>query len=197
MSEEFIKTLNVSMRHNRNWCAIYDELDLENISQVAVTNLFNIHAECCMSVFKFIKENAKSKSLLKITNEVINYPETACKIIREITYIKLSGCGINNESFSEDFHLISNLHTLNLSTNELTSVPRSILNMHNLKVLMLNGNKITTLPDEIAKMQKLNRLDILENPIKSVSEHLGHIIVELPFLARWSCCVEQREQKQI
>ena len=54
---------------------------------------------------------------------------------------------------------------LNLSFNDLTSLPAEIGKLQSLKELILYENKLTSLPAEIGKLQKLTFLDLQGNSL--------------------------------
>lgn len=114
------------------------------------------------------------------TQEGLNIQE----IISSFTYLNLSG--LNLGTLPENFYLLLNLHTLDISTNKFKNIPAVIGKLSQLKVLRANGNELTSIPDFIAQMPQLNRLIVLENPIKEIPRNLNNIVWELPFQACWT-----------
>ena len=58
--------------------------------------------------------------------------------------------------------------SLNLSYNQLTSLPPEITKLTNLTELYLYGNRLTSFPPEITKLTKLTRLDLSDNQLTSL-----------------------------
>ena len=56
---------------------------------------------------------------------------------------------------------------LDLSWNQLTSLPESITKLSNLTQLDLRENKLTSLPESITKLSNLTQLDLRENPLET------------------------------
>ena len=62
---------------------------------------------------------------------------------------------------------------LNLSYQDLKSIPVEIFKFPNLKVLHLTGNKISEIPAGIGKLTKLERLELSHNKINQLPPEIG------------------------
>jgi Leucine-rich repeat (LRR) protein len=63
------------------------------------------------------------------------------------------------------------IETINLSNNNLESLPPSLAKMINLKVLNLNDNNLRTIPDEIiSKLINLEELHVKSNPLIQIPD---------------------------
>jgi hypothetical protein len=63
---------------------------------------------------------------------------------------------------------LSNLTTLDLSNNHLTALPAEFGQLSNLVWLDLRLNQLTTFPPEIGQLSNLSSLDVLDNPMHGV-----------------------------
>ncbi len=68
---------------------------------------------------------------------------------------------------------LSNLESLNLSENQITSIPEVIGQLSNLKGLFLPNNQITEIPEVIRNMKYLEKLDLRGNPVPISPQVLG------------------------
>ena len=78
-----------------------------------------------------------------------------------VTELDLADKGITEITLQEGVLLATNypnLEKLDLSDNQLSSLPAEIGQLANLKELFLTDNKLTSLPTEIGKLAKLERL---------------------------------------
>jgi Leucine-rich repeat (LRR) protein len=57
---------------------------------------------------------------------------------------------------------------LKISHNQLTEIPREIVNMYKLGILNINGNQITTLPNVFDKLEYLNYLQAADNKLTTL-----------------------------
>lgn len=64
-----------------------------------------------------------------------------------------------------DIYLLEHIEVLDLSNNNLTTLPSSIGDMRNLRKLILRNNKLNTLPATISACKNLQEIDITGNPI--------------------------------
>ena len=62
-------------------------------------------------------------------------------------------------------HLMKDLEILDLSNNNLSSIPSTIGEMKRLRKIILRNNKLSTLPASLANCTNLEELDITGNPI--------------------------------
>ncbi len=70
---------------------------------------------------------------------------------------------------------LQNLTILNLSFNGITTLPDAIASLQNLTYLNLGNNKISILPDAIASLQNLTELDLSHNQITTLPDAIAHL----------------------
>ena len=68
---------------------------------------------------------------------------------------------------------LTNLTTLALSENVITSLPDSMSNLQNLHVLDLRHNRLTEIPAGVYKMSNVTTLYLRFNRIREVGEEIG------------------------
>jgi len=71
---------------------------------------------------------------------------------------------------------LDNLIELELHFNQLTVIPNDIGNLNNLKKLKLNNNQITSIPDTIGKLYNLIELDLHNNQLNSIPYSVTQLI---------------------
>ena len=64
---------------------------------------------------------------------------------------------------------------LNLRGNLFTKFPRALLNLNKLQVLDVSRNRIEVLPDEIRAMKSLRFLSVMDNNLETLPLSLGHL----------------------
>jgi len=72
----------------------------------------------------------------------------------------------------------SQLITLDLSYNQIQSIPSEVDRLYKLKVLDLSHNQLQELPEEISKLKGLRILNLIGNPI--APEQIEQIKAWLP-----------------
>jgi len=65
----------------------------------------------------------------------------------------------------ESFRDLKSLQTLDLSSNQLTTLPESFSNLKSLNWLNLESNQMTTLPESFPQLSNLQTLVIKNNPL--------------------------------
>jgi len=80
------------------------------------------------------------------------------------------------DSISED-----NVSSLNLSNNNLTSLPgklvAKIIGMKDLTQLNLSANSLTSLPADIGKLTQLTQLNLADNQLDTLPASLGSLVL--------------------
>lgn len=70
---------------------------------------------------------------------------------------------------------LHSLRNLNLSGNRLRAIPAEIGNLRNLESLTLSDNAITSLPDELGKLQSLRSLHLLNYTLYDIPAAIGDL----------------------
>jgi Leucine rich repeat/Leucine Rich Repeat len=70
---------------------------------------------------------------------------------------------------------LTNLQTLNLSGNNLTTIPTAIASLTNLTKLDLTGNKLTKIPSAITNLSTLNYLNLRANKITNIPDAIANL----------------------
>ncbi|NEP81305.1 MAG: GTPase [Okeania sp. SIO3B3] len=107
----------------------------------------------------------------EILTEIITY-------ILELKLLELEILNLSSNQLTTLPELITkftNLTTLDLSSNQLTILPKSISKFTNLTTLDLRGNQLTTLPESIGKFSNLNTLDLRGNQLTTLPESIGKL----------------------
>ncbi|RUS99080.1 leucine-rich repeat domain-containing protein [Trichormus variabilis] len=76
---------------------------------------------------------------------------------------------------------LSNLQSLYLSGNQLSSLPPEIGQLSNLQSLYLSGNQLSSLPREIGQLSNLQFLNLSDNQLSSLPPEIGQL-ANLQFL---------------
>lgn len=84
--------------------------------------------------------------------------------------------GQNLKSIPEYVFSMTQLENLDLSNNELTGAPQSqIGNLTNLKTLNLKNNNLTVLPAELGRLSSLVSLDVSDNRLTGLPLEIGDL----------------------
>ncbi len=87
-----------------------------------------------------------------------------------------------NKAFEEELNrrmkYFENLRQLDISKNNLTQVPSSVIGLSKLQSLSLNDNHLTSIPTEIYALSELRSLDVSNNNLRSLPDSLGNMSLE-------------------
>ena len=70
---------------------------------------------------------------------------------------------------------LKNLKRLDLSSNQLTSIPKELGALKNLKILYLSYNQLTSIPKELGELKNLEYLHLYYNKLTSIPKELGEL----------------------
>jgi len=88
----------------------------------------------------------------------------------EVEYLDLSSQEI--KSFPKEILQLTNLKTLVLSDNQLRGIPDEVAQLKNLENLYLSGNKLTSLPKTMSQMKSLKTIGLNHNRFENFPEIL-------------------------
>ncbi|XP_043103914.1 leucine-rich repeat-containing protein 47-like [Puntigrus tetrazona] len=92
-----------------------------------------------------------------------------------LNYLEISQCPSLHE-IHENIRHLSNLQSLVLCRNKLTSVPKSIGELKAIKVLDLSANQLQALPEEVCSLSELNTLNVSCNSIAALPDGLSKCV---------------------
>ncbi|XP_050973414.1 leucine-rich repeat-containing protein 47 [Labeo rohita] len=92
-----------------------------------------------------------------------------------LNYLEISQCPSLHEIHDNIRHL-SQLQSLILCRNKITSVPKSIGDLKAIKVLDLSVNQLQALPEEICALSELNTLNVSCNSITALPDGLSKCV---------------------
>ncbi|QZA59211.1 NEL-type E3 ubiquitin ligase domain-containing protein [Candidatus Rhabdochlamydia porcellionis] len=75
----------------------------------------------------------------------------------------------------DTFRNLSRLTRLSLSTNQLTTLPKTLGNLSQLTMLDLGTNQLTTLPNTLGNLSRLTWLDLTANQLITLPDTLGNL----------------------
>ncbi|CAG8562928.1 1269_t:CDS:10 [Gigaspora margarita] len=175
-----IRSLNVS--HN-----LMLDLPTDFIQSCAQLRELNLSQNDLERVPQSIKQSEMLSFLNLNSNRLKDLEHGSLEMIRELTNLqvennlleilpkklpKLSIMNVANNLFKEFPQVICNIVTLSeldLSYNEITSIPEEIGKLVHLKKLFLIGNLIDKLPESFQNLTSLQELDIRRNKITNLN----------------------------
>ncbi|MBD3211239.1 MAG: hypothetical protein GF311_01430 [Candidatus Lokiarchaeota archaeon] len=120
----------------------------------------------------------KKLEILDLSN---NYISQIPLLIKDLSYLKYLSFAENylDQSFFDQSAVLSqlsNLRYLNLSSNNLTSIPDIFGGLNNLERLDLSLNQLNTLPESIGELRNLKYLNILRNEFLNFPKTIENLI---------------------
>jgi Leucine-rich repeat (LRR) protein len=107
-----------------------------------------------------------------------NLPPSFPGLIEAGTALDLSGRNLTSadlEGLSLDEAPQENLVTVDLSRNQLTTLPAEIGSLRNIKFLYIKENQLTTLPPEIGQLSNLTTLHLGSNQLTTLPPEIGQL----------------------
>jgi Leucine-rich repeat (LRR) protein len=93
--------------------------------------------------------------------------------LQNLSFLDLSDNQLS--SLPESFGNLKELKELYLFDNQLSSLPESFGNLQNLSYLDLNFNQLSSLPENFGNLQNLSNLDLIENQLSRLPENFGNL----------------------
>ena len=104
------------------------------------------------------------RKLTSVTSEMISFCKQCTALVFNLSKNQLkdlpNDLGMLNEQ----------LHELNISFNQFSLVPNSILNLNSLTSLDLRGNQLTFIPKELNRLKSLRELIISDNRLTEIGD---------------------------
>jgi len=122
-----------------------------------------------------------SETVIKMSKKFDVWCNTYQITLSQITRLNLgasifSGKGKQLSSLPKGiFEKLTNLQELDLSNNQLSSLPEEIGQLTQLEWLDLDHNQLSSLPSEIGKLVRLRRLYINNNQLTSLPPEIGNL----------------------
>jgi Leucine-rich repeat (LRR) protein len=95
-------------------------------------------------------------------------------VLPHLTYLGIRWCN----SYEQLLNTLTNIQQLgiDLTYNELTTIPDSITKLVNLTELNLTDNKLATIPDSITKLGNLTSLDLSSNQLTTIPDSITKLV---------------------
>jgi len=116
-------------------------------------------------------------TLLDLSNNSIrSLPEEMGTQLKSLTHLYLRNNRLESEDFPKDFGMMKvTLRDLNLSGNNLTTLPPSLLGLSALRNLFIGGNRLLRLPRGINQLKKLKVFYLGGNRLRQLPEEIGQL----------------------
>jgi Leucine-rich repeat (LRR) protein len=153
-------------------------VDLENfihlfeylIEGINWSNVYYLH-------FKYYKNNIVYEEYLRFLK--IESLKIKFNLINSVDKIDISQelnlTSNQITSIPPEIGSLKNLQYLYSSYNQITSIPKEIENLKNLRYINLSYNKITSIPPEMGNMENLQYLYLANNQIIFIPKELGNL----------------------
>ena len=137
------------------------------------TNTIRIAQSSSNNKITSIPSNVKSLKALKNLNLSKNLIVIFPKSFSKIPVLHFLDLSYNPQlDFGSSFTILGEIKTLNsidISNNELSSIPKEVMDVRYMALLNISNNQITELPDRMTQMIRLKSLDASNNLIENIS----------------------------
>lgn len=117
--------------------------------------------------------NQKEKTLNLSDLQLTSLPHSCFRYLTHCKELELSKN--NLKSLPSTIGLLTELKSLSVYGNQLISVPSEIENLKNLKSLFLNRNRIKNIPSEIGSLTELETLSLARNELETLPAEIGKL----------------------
>ncbi|KAB1158310.1 leucine-rich repeat domain-containing protein [Tenacibaculum aiptasiae] len=137
----------------------------QNITKLQNLNVFDISNNHLSHLPNELAELAELKRLNIEYNQLTKLPP-----LEKLP--KLDSLSAHNNNIEEFSELPQSLTWLNLNSNELEQLPKSITNLKNLKTLVISNNSFHSVPKELLQLTSLESIELGGNPLEDLPKEL-------------------------
>ena len=137
----------------------------QNITKLQNLNIFDISNNHLSHLPNELAELVELKRLNIEYNQLTKLPP-----LKKLP--KLDSLSAHNNNIEKFAELPQSLTWLNLNSNELKQLPKSITNLKKLKTLVLSKNSFSSFPKEILQLTSLESIELGGNPIEDLPKEL-------------------------
>ncbi|KAF7633433.1 hypothetical protein Mgra_00007120 [Meloidogyne graminicola] len=118
------------------------------------------------------REYDRIASLNLSTNLFVHFPLLICQF-KNLIRLDIS----NNQltSLPKEFSSLRRLTYLSLRANSITNIPAAIAKLKNLNILYIGGNRLISIPDSIGALSELTCLGLAENCLESIPASIANL----------------------
>jgi Leucine-rich repeat (LRR) protein len=129
----------------------------------------------------------KIKKIFKTIQELKNFTKSKVQLIKKIDENVKVGILVNNGTIyglkiknknidiQKLLELVKKIKILDVSSNNIASLPETMSKLKDLESLYLNNNKIRNIPDSFSELKKLRYLNLSENKLEKVDDLFSHL----------------------
>jgi internalin A len=170
----YIAELYTALRKNEELELLLTELD-------PYTQLYQPFGDAQQEVQSLIAQAAQDgRKTLNLNCHGLHYLPSELATLTQLEELNLAGNDL--DGLGQETCWPPNLTTLNLTCCDIKylsetnlEAPGSLTNLQYLKILNLSRNELTTLPESFGSLQKLEKLDLVYNQLESLPESLGKL----------------------
>jgi len=186
--KENIKKITLETKNNikNNFLSTFDfhcpSISSPNVFDIKVNKLASSYTIDDINTLRLILRQAdKAKEVINFWNALKNQAQIGGEAAPQLDQIESIGELLSQaEGFQNWFqnHLVelSQLQMLDVSNNQLTSLPAEIGKLTQLQRLLVENNQLTSLPAEIGQLAQLQTLGVRNNQLTSLPAEIGKLV---------------------